>query len=171
VRKIVVALLVSLLASLAAIAGCSLFRTRSSDEDSIRVKNGSMHIETTDGLWTPEGNDFSNETKGKVHQNNLWVVVTYNNGDPACKAGPAHPVIIRYSDPGVQAHFNPGGNPARTKVKLTGQWTHDDHHLNYGTAGRGSIAEVQLPGSQFQCDITASKLKEILICSHSNACK
>lgn len=170
-RKIVVALLVSLLASLAAIGGCSLFRPRSSDEDSIRVKNGSMHIETTDGLWTPEGNDFSNETKGKVHQNDLWVVVTYNNGDPACKAGPAHPVIIRYSDPGVQAHFNPGGNPARTKVKLTGQWTHDDHHLNYGTAGQGSIAEVQLPGTQFPCDITAGKLKEILICSHSNACK
>ena len=129
-----------------------------------------MHIETTDGVWTPQGNDFSNETKGKVHQNDLWVVVTYNNGDPACKAGPAHPVIIRYSDPGVQAHFNPGGNPARTKVKLTGQWTHDDHHLNYGTAGRGSIAEVQLPGTQFPCDIAASKLKEILICSHSNAC-
>jgi len=56
------------------------------------------------------------------------------------------------------------------KVKLTGQWTHDDHHLNYGTAGRGSIAEVQLPGTQFPCDIAASKLKEILICSHSNAC-
>jgi hypothetical protein len=149
------------------LVGCSK-RLSNDDEAPIIVRNGSMHIETTDGRWTPEGGDWSNETPpDKVHDNDLWVAVISTTGQK-CPAAltHGHPVIVRYSDPGVQAHFNPGGNPTRTKVKLTGQWRRDgDHHLSHGTAGDGgSIAEIRI-GQPLQCDLSKGNLREIRICS------
>lgn len=140
------------------------------DEAPIIVRNGSMHIETTDGTWTAEGSDWSNGTpSNKVHRNDLWVAVVSTTGAKCIAPAPGHPVIIRYSDPAVQAHFNPGGNPVRTKVKLTGQWNRDDdHRLSHGTAGDGGhITEVRIGGTLLACDLTASSLSAINICSAS----
>jgi hypothetical protein len=143
----------------------------SSDEDSIRVRGGSMHIDTYDGVWTPDGNDWRNETPAKkVHQNDLWLAVTYNNGAAKCKAAaPGHPIIIRYSDAGVQAHFNPAGNPVRTKVTLTGSWARESNRktLSHGTPGQGNIADIRVNGADPGCDLTPAALDRIFICSSS----
>lgn len=165
---------VSVLGFMIGLAGCARFSN--DDEAPIIVRNGSMHIETTDGNWTQEGSDWSNETPaGKVHDNDLWVAVVSTTGSKCTAPAPGHPVIIRYSAPGVQAHFNPGGNPIRTKVKLTGQWNRDDdHRLSHGSAGDGGhISEVRVGGTLLACDLTASNLRAINICSSADvtACR
>jgi hypothetical protein len=146
----------------------------SSDEDSIRVRNGSMHIETVDGVWMPDGSDWMNATPAKkVHQNDLWVAVTYRNGIPKCTAGRSgQPVIIRFSEAGVAAHFIPAGNPVKTKVILTGQWSRDagNKQLSHGVAGQGKIEEIKLNGTAVSCDLTPANLDEIWVCSSPKKC-
>jgi hypothetical protein len=155
-------------------AGCNLWkRIKGSDEEApIIVKNGSIHLETK-AKWTPDGRDWINDTPAnQVHGGELWVKVM-SKAKP-CPVTAGHPVIIQYSDLSVQAHFNPGGNPTRTRVQVTGRWNRDDaQHLSSGTTGDlGHITGVRVGSSDLSsCDFTAGQLDAIEVCSSEAACR
>lgn len=135
--------------------------TSSEDEAPIRVRNGSMTIET-DGEWKDEGGAWSNET-GKEHKGDLWVRVNLTDGT-SCK-GTGRPVHIEYSAGGFNAIFNVAGNPARTKVSPKGQLTREtDKRLSHGSSGE-FITGVRINGNTLTCNITQNNLDVIKICS------
>jgi hypothetical protein len=140
------------------------WRTQSADEEApIRVKNGSMTIDTEDGTWQADGGAWSNETVKKEHKGELWVRVNLTSGT-TCK-GSGHPVQIEYSDVGFKAMFNVVGNPPRTKVGPKGQLDRDgDKRLKHGASGE-YITGVKINGSALNCDITQNNLDVINICS------
>jgi hypothetical protein len=144
-----------------------LIVTSSDDEAPIRVRNGSMTIDT-DGTWQADGGAWSNET-GKDHHNDLWVRVNLTNGT-TCK-GSGHPVHIEYSVNGFNAIFNVVGNPARTKVApRNGLVFETNHRLRHGTqADGGYITGVRINGSLLTCDITQNNLDVINICSSASS--
>lgn len=137
--------------------------TGSEDEAPIRVRNGSMTIET-DGEWMEDGGAWSNETGKKEHKGDLWVRVDRMDGTTICK-GTGRPVQIEYSAGGFNALFNVVGNPPRTKVSPKGQLTKETPKLlRHGSTG-GYITGVRINGTVLQCDITQNNLKVINICS------
>ena len=137
--------------------------TSSDDEAPIRVKNGSMTIET-DGTWQEEAGNWSNETD-KDHHNELWVRVDLTDGTK-CK-GNGHPVQVEYSAAGFKAIFNPAGNPARTKVApKAGLDRETNQRLRHGSSGDGGyITGVRINGTLLSCNITQNNLSVINICS------
>ena len=137
--------------------------TSSDDEAPIRVKNGSMTIDT-DGTWQEEGGGWSNET-GKDHHNELWVRVDLTDGN-TCK-GNGHPVHIEYSVAGFKAILNPAGNPVRTKVApRAGLDLETNQRLRHGNSGDGGyITGVRINGTLLSCNITQNNLRVINICS------
>lgn len=139
--------------------------TGSEDEAPIRVRNGSMTIETS-GEWKDDGGAWSNETGKKGHKGDLWVRVDRANA-PSCM-GTGRPVHIEYSAGGFQAIFNVAGNPARTKVSPKGQLTKETNQLlRHGSSG-GYITGVRINGTALTCDITQTNLKVINICSSAD---
>jgi hypothetical protein len=182
VRKIAVGVLVSLLASLALIAGCSLFRTRSGDEDSIRVKGGSIDVDTVAGIWTQDtGDEFTHNAPPKPPRERLWVMVHLIKR--ATCTGSGDTVVITHSD-GADASFKQKGNgtpqnPYRTKVKLknrTAAWRlATSAKLLYQTPGY--IADVTVDGHRLKkdstsedCQLTETNLDYVAICS-AGACQ
>ena len=138
----------------------------SEDEAPIRVRNGSMTIDTEDGTWQADGGAWSNETVKKEHKGELWVRVNLTSGT-TCK-GSGHPLQIEYSDVGFKAMFNVVGNPPRTKVGPKGQLDPDgDKRLKHGASGE-YITGVKINGSALNCDITQTNLDVINICSSAD---
>ena len=146
------------------VVGLVWWLTQSADEEApIRVKNGSMTIDTEDGTWQADGGTWSNETVKKDNKGELWVRVNLTNGT-TCK-GSGHPVHVEYSAGGFKAMFNVVGNPARTKVGPKNQLDPDgDKRLKHGLSGE-YITGVKINGSTLNCDITPSNLDVINICS------
>jgi hypothetical protein len=140
-----------------------LIVTSSDDEAPIRVRNGSMTIDT-DGTWQADGGAWSNET-GKVNHNDFWVRVNLTNGT-TCK-GNGHPVQVEYSVAEFKAIFHTAGNPVRTKVEpRNGLVLETNHRLRHGTqADGGYITGVRINGNLLTCDITQNNLDVINICS------
>jgi hypothetical protein len=142
--------------------------TAAGDEAPIRVRNGSMTIDTEDGTWQDEGGAWSNETVKKEHKGDFWVRVTLTDGTDACE-GQGHPVHVEYSAGGFKAIFTVAGNPARTKVSPRGQLTKEtDQRLSHGASG-GYITGVRINGSLLSCNITATNLDAVRICSSPEA--
>lgn len=141
-------------------------RTQSADEEApIRVKNGSIEIETQDGEWK-DGNDaWINETSGKINSGELWVKVTSSTG--TCTAM-GKPVQVVYSNPNVRAVFTTSGVFVWNKTRVSpkgGVAFVDRRHLRAGTAGDGGqITEVRAQNQT--CSIAAGSANvEINICS------
>ena len=140
--------------------------TSSGDEAPIRVRNGSMTIDTEDATWQDEGGAWSNETGKKEHKGDFWVRVDLTDGN-SCK-GTGRPVQIEYSAGGFKALFNVVGNPPRTKVSPKGQLTKEsDTRLSHGATGE-YITGVRINGNTLTCDITQNNLKVINICSSAD---
>ena len=138
--------------------------TGSEDEAPIRVRNGSMTIDT-DGEWKDDGGAWSNETGGE-HKGDLWVRVNLTDGT-TCK-GNGRPVQIEYSAGGFNAMFNVVGNPPRTKVSPKGQLTKvTDKRLSHGSSGE-YITGVKINGNTLTCNITQNNLDVINICSSAD---
>jgi hypothetical protein len=139
----------------------------SEDEAPIRVRNGSMTIDTEDGTWQGDGSAWSNETGKKENKGELWVRVDLTNGT-TCK-GTGRPVHIEYSVGGFKAMFHVAGNPPRTKVSPKGQLDPDgDKRLKHGSSGE-YITGVTINGKALACDITQNNLNVINICSSADA--
>jgi hypothetical protein len=145
----------------------------SEDEGPIIVKNGSIDIETQDGVWTDGGGDWINQTSGKVNGGDLWVKVTSSTG--TCRAS-GQPVHIQYSQPGVQVTFITSGVWwfAKTRVAPKSAIAFvDGKHLRAGAAGDGGhITEVRTQNLTCTLSPTSANV-EINICSSSkvSACQ
>jgi len=160
-RKIVITTVVVV------VAGVIIWQivTASGDEAPIRVRNGSMTIDT-DGEWKEDGGAWSNET-GKEHKGDFWVRVDLTDGN-TCK-GTGRPVQIEYSAGGFKAMFNVVGNPPRTKVSPKGQLNKESNkRLSHGASGE-YITGVRIKGDTLTCDIRQNNLKVINICSSADA--
>lgn len=143
-------------------------RTQSADEEApIRVKNGSIEIETLDGEWK-DGNDAWVNQTGKLNAHDLWVKVTSSTG--TCRAS-GKPVHVQYSQPNIKVMFTTGGSFWAHKTRISkGDVTFvDNKHLRAGTAGDGGhITEVRTQG--VTCSLAAGSANvEINICSSSKA--
>jgi hypothetical protein len=141
-------------------------RIRSSeDEAPIRVRGGSIEIETVDGEWK-DGNDaWINQTSGKINSGELWVKVTSSTA--TCKAM-GKPVQVVYSNRGVRVMFTTSGTFVWNKTRVSpkgGVAFVDNKHLRAGAAGDGGhITEVR--AQNLTCSIAAgSENVEINICS------
>lgn len=138
----------------------------SDDEGPIIVKNGSINIETIDGVWQDGGSDWINET-GKANSGELWVKVTSSTG--TCRAS-GKPVHIQYSEPSVQAIFTTSGMWWFSKTRVSpksGIARVDSKHLRAGTAGDGGhITEVRTQNATCSLSPTSANV-EINICSSS----
>jgi hypothetical protein len=159
-------LLVSAVAITVVVAGLAWLKIQSSaDEAPIRVRGGSIEIETLDGEWK-DGNDaWVNETSGKINSGELWVKVTSSTA--TCKAM-GKPVHVVYSNPNVRAVFTTSGMLVWNKTRVSpkgGVAFVDAKHLRAGTAGDGGhITEVQ--AKNLTCSLAAgSENVEISICS------
>ena len=182
---------VTIVLALIVAAGCRWFRIKVEDEGPIIVKNGSMTVDTADdtGTWG-EDTDWSNETTGKQHHGDLWVLVIYKDrsfcpatSDNPPKPAPANgsPLQIEYTQANFKAKFNVVGNPARTKVGPKNDLERDQAHkrLQHGMAGDNQyITGVKLPpagpGGQdrnLDCDFSPAKLDQIKICSSEAKCQ
>ena len=146
--------------------GIAWQRIRSSeDEAPIRVRGGSIEIETIDGEWK-DGNDaWVNQTSGKINSGELWVKVTSSTA--TCKAM-GKPVQVVYSNPNVRATFTTSGAFIWNKTRVSpkgGMAFVDGKHLRAGTAGDGGhITEVR--AQNLTCSIAAGSANvEINICS------
>lgn len=144
-------------------------RIRSSeDEAPIRVRGGSIEIETQDGEWK-DGNDaWVNQTTGKINGGELWVKVTSSTA--TCKAV-GKPVHVVYSIPNVRVTFTTSGPFIWQKTRVSpkgGIALVDNKHLRAGTAGDGGhITEVRT--QNLTCSIAAESTNvEIAICSSKN---
>ena len=162
----------------------------SSDEDSIRVRNGSMEIETVDGLWNSDGSDeYTNENPGKKPRDQQGVMVHFKTSNAIC-SGVGRSVVVTFIDEAngsfeADASFTvkgngSTGNPFRTKVKVknkTKTWhLVSSSRLLYDFEG-GNVSDVTLDGShlkidgtQTDCTLTKSNLDFIAICARA-ACK
>jgi hypothetical protein len=184
-RKVV---FVTIALVLIAAAGCRYFRIKVEDEGPIIVKNGSMTVDTADdtGQWNDDG-DWSNDTTGKQHGGDLWVLVIYKDGSFCPSSGspvkpdPAHghPVQIESTDSNFKPKFNvAGSNPPRTKVSPKNDFVRDNANhkrLQHEQAGE-YIKGVKLPGGgggdqDLQCDFDPAKLNQIKICSSKAKCE
>jgi len=148
------------------VAGIAWQKIRSSgDEAPIRVRGGSIEIETQDGEWK-DGNDaWVNTTSGKINVGELWVKVTSSTA--TCKAM-GKPVHVVYSIPNVRVTFTTSGAFIWNKTRVSpkgGMAFVDGKHLRAGTAGDGGhITEVR--AKNLTCSLAAgSENVEINICS------
>jgi hypothetical protein len=143
-------------------------RIRSSDDEApIRVKNGSIEIQTIDGEWKDGNSEWINQTSGVVNSNDLWVKVTSSTG--TCRAS-GKPVHILYSQPNVHVIFTTSGFwwTAKTRVSPKADIALvDSKHLRAGTAGDGGhITEVRT--NTLTCNLSPdSQNVDITICSSS----
>ena len=148
------------------LAGIAYQRIRSSeDEAPIRVRGGSIEIETIDGDWK-DGNDaWVNQTSGKINGGELWVKVTSSTA--TCKAV-GKPVHVIYSNPNVRVMFTTSGAFIWQKTRVSpkgGVALVDNKHLRAGSAGDGGrITEVR--AQNLTCSIAPDSANlEISICS------
>ena len=139
--------------------------TGSEDEAPIRVRGGSIEVETQDGEWK-DGNDaWVNQTSGKINGGELWVKVTSSTA--TCKAT-GKPVHVVYSIPNVRLTFTTSGAFIWQKTRVSpkgGIALVDNKHLRAGTAGDGGrITEVR--AQNLTCTIAPDSANlEISICS------
>lgn len=159
-------LLISAAAITVVVVGLAWLKIRSSeDEAPIRVRGGSIEIETQDGEWK-DGNDaWINDTRGKINSGELWVKVTSSTA--TCKAM-GKPVQVVYSNPNVRAVFTTSGMLVWNKTRVSpkgGVAFVDGKHLRAGTPGDGGrITEVR--AQNLTCSIAAGSANlEINICS------
>lgn len=157
---------------------CSKSKIKADDEGPIIVKNGSMTVDTTDntGKWSEDQGEWSQETTGKTHHGDLWVLVIYNDGtfcpavgtpaQPAPKQGT--PVKIEYSESNFNPMFKLNGNRDKTRVSKQDLAKESDQRLRHGQQGDGGyITHVK----DLDCDITKENLNQIKICSSESTCK
>ena len=142
----------------------------SEDEAPIIVKNGSIEIETTDGVWTDGEEAWVNETTGKHNHKELWVKVTSSTG--TCR-GVGKPIRIQYSKSNDRAVFTTDGSflgRHKTRVGPETAITYVDRkHLRAGTAGDGGhIAAVQARSVTCRLEAESANV-EISICSSATA--
>lgn len=136
------------------------------DEAPIRVRGGSIEIETLDGQWQDDNDAWANQT-GKLSGDELWVKVTSSTG--TCRAF-GKPIQVQYSQPNVRVVFTRRGPfwGKRTAVSpKNGVAFVDSKHLRAGTSGDGGyITEVQT--QNVTCSLSRdSQNVEISICSSS----
>lgn len=134
------------------------------DEAPIRVRGGSIEIETVDGQWE-DGNDAWINQTGRAGGDELWVKVTSSTG--TCRAD-GKPIQVQYSRPNVQVIFTRRGPfwSKRTAVSPKSGITRvDRQHLRAGTSGDGGrITEVR--AQNLTCTIAEGSANlEINICS------
>jgi hypothetical protein len=145
-----------------------LQRIRAADEEApIIVRNGSIDIETMDGEWQDGGNDWINETSGKINGGDLWVKVTSSTG--TCRAV-GKPVHIQYRVPGNQVTFTTSGFWVWSKTRVSpksGINYVDGKHLRAGTANdAGHITEVR--AQNLTCSLSPASANVVIsICSSS----
>jgi hypothetical protein len=137
----------------------------SQDEGPIIVGNGSIDIETIDGVWTDGNSEWINQTSGTVNASQLWIKVTSSTG--TCRAN-GKPVHVQYSDPGVHVTFTTAGTWWFAKTRVTprsGIAFVDSKHLRAGNPGDGGhITEVRAQSGT--CSLSpASQNVRIAICS------
>ena len=151
------------------VVGLAWLKIRGSeDEAPIRVRGGSIDIETQDGEWK-DGNDaWINETSGKLHGGELWLKVTSSTA--TCKAQ-GKPVHVVYSIPNVRVTFTTSGAFIWHKTRVSpkgGIALIDSKHLKAGTAGDGGhITEVR--AQNLTCSIAPESANvEINVCSSIN---
>jgi hypothetical protein len=147
------------------LVGIAWQRIRSSgDEAPIRVRGGSIDIETLDGEWKDGSDAWVNQTSG-INGGELWVKVTSSTA--TCKAV-GEPVHVVYSIPNVRVTFTTSGPFIWKKTRVSpkgGIALVDNKHLRAGTAGDGGhITEVRT--QNLTCSLAAgSENVEINICS------
>lgn len=137
----------------------------SQDEGPIIVGNGSIDIQTIDGVWTDGNSEWINQTSGTVNANELWVKVTSSTG--TCRAS-GKPVHVQYSEPSVHVTFTTSGMWWFAKTRVTpraGITFVDGKHLRAGNSGDGGhITEVRAQSQT--CSLSpGSQNVRIAICS------
>ncbi len=171
---IVAAVVVSALLARLHVAGFdAMFKSYSDDDEApIIVRNGSLHIETTDGHWEPNGDaNWSNETRSS--SDNLgyfWVRVNLKNGTHCADSGKT--VQLDYSDASFNPVFTTGGGrggQTRTQVAPRGQLDREDpQRLRHGAIGDGGyIKAVNVGGNALCSPLTSANLDKVLICTNN----
>ena len=144
-------------------------RVRAADDEApIRVRGGSIEIETADGQWE-DGNDAWINRTSRGGGDELWVRVASSTG--TCRAV-GKPIQVQYSRPNVQAIFTRRGPFWSKKTAVSpksGITLVDRQHLRAGTPGDGGrITEVR--AQNLTCTIAEGSANvEIFICSSRTA--